>query len=285
GYTTVNGAQNNTDVMLMKLNTNGSVNWVKKYNEGSGISTDKAFGIVVDSDNRIYVSGEASNSSQGKNYLTLKYNTSGNLQWSSVYDGPGHGDDYANAISLLSSSRIVVTGASWGVNQNFDYATLKIKKNDGGVQSVSRYSLTGSSNDIAKDIDVSNSNTIYVTGYSELIVDNKGSGAAITTLMEKDNDEETNTGNNIPEKFLLLQNYPNPFNPSTTIKFEISDNMPVKLVVYDMLGRSVDKLVDSELKAGSYSIVYTNKNLSSGIYFYELSAGNYKDVKKMTVVK
>jgi len=285
GYTTVGSADDNTDVLLMKLNSNGSINWVKKYNEGNGISTDKAFGIIVDSDNRIYVSGETSTSINNRDYLVLKYNLSGVLHWSTKYDGPVHGDDYASAISILSSSKIVVTGASWGTNQNYDYATVKIKKSNGEKDPASRYSVAVSSNDIAKDVDVSSNNTIYVTGYSELIVENKGSGTAISTIMERDDDGEMNTGNNVPEKFRLFQNYPNPFNPSTTIKFEISDNMPVKLVVYDMLGRSVDILVNSELKAGSYSITYTNKNLSSGIYFYELSAGNYKDVKKMNVVK
>ena len=285
GYTTVDSSQNNTDVVLMKVTPSGNVNWVKTYSGGSGISSDKAFGIIVDNENRVYITGETSNSSQGKNYLTLKYNTAGIKQWSSVYNGPGNGDDYANAINLLSN-KVVVTGASWGTGENFDYATLNLNKNNGNLSSLTRYSFSGNSNDIAKDVAVSNNNTIYVTGYSELVVNNKITNSAISTMMIKDNDREQNSGTtNTPEQFSLNQNYPNPFNPSTTIKFSIGINCQVNLVVFDMMGKEVDIIVNNELAAGEYSITYTNKNLSSGIYFYSLSAGSFKDVKKMTIIK
>jgi uncharacterized delta-60 repeat protein len=286
GYTTVDSTQSITDVVLIKVNPNGTFSWTKTYNEGSGLSTDKAFGIIVDEQDRIFVTGETSNSAQGTNYLTLRYNTSGTKIWSSVYNGPGDGDDYANAVKNLNNNKIVVTGASWGTNDNFDYATLKINKNNGNVSTEYRYSFSGNSNDIAKDVVVSPDKSIYVTGYSEIVVDNNATSSAISTTMVKNSDREENSASTIaPEKFSLSQNYPNPFNPSTTIKFSIGENSHVNLVVYDMMGRTVDVIVNNELTSGEYSITYTNKNLSSGIYFYSLSAGSFKDVKKMTLVK
>ena len=98
---------------------------------------------------------------------------------------------------------------------------------------------------------------------------------------EKDNNIEPETALN----FNLNQNYPNPFNPSTTIGFDIPQSSNVKLVIYDMLGKVVDILVNKQMDAGSYSISYTNHNLSSGIYFYELNAGTYRDIKRMTLIK
>lgn len=91
----------------------------------------------------------------------------------------------------------------------------------------------------------------------------------------------------IPKKYLLRQNYPNPFNPVTKIKFEIpvgnSDN--VKLIVFDVLGKEVSTLVNENLSAGSYEAEFDAVNLSSGTYFYMLVSGEYRDVKKMVLIK
>ena len=90
---------------------------------------------------------------------------------------------------------------------------------------------------------------------------------------------------NIPEKFELLQNYPNPFNPVTTIKFDIPVASIVKLSVFDMLGREVKVLLNENKTAGSYSVDFEAAELSSGTYFYKISAGKYSDIKKMVVLK
>src|ERR1035438_3868663 len=87
--------------------------------------------------------------------------------------------------------------------------------------------------------------------------------------------------------FVLEQNYPNPFNPSTVISFQIPMNSHVTLQVYDILGKKVATLVDEEKTAGKYSVeLSANKfNLSSGLYIYSLSTGNYSSAKKFTLMK
>ena len=93
-------------------------------------------------------------------------------------------------------------------------------------------------------------------------------------------------GGVIPGDFILYQNYPNPFNPLTTINYELPKDGTVKLIVYDMLGREVSKLVNNEFKvAGRYSVVFDGSSLSSGIYFYKIEAGAFKDIKRMVLVK
>ena len=92
-------------------------------------------------------------------------------------------------------------------------------------------------------------------------------------------------GTEIPKGYSLMQNYPNPFNPSTKIEFNIPENSIVKIKLYDSLGRLVRVLVNSSLNAGRYTLDFTGENFSSGIYFYEMEAGAFKEIKKMVLLK
>ena len=85
--------------------------------------------------------------------------------------------------------------------------------------------------------------------------------------------------------YSLSQNYPNPFNPATTIMFSLPVSAQVTLKVYDVLGREAASLVDSYKEAGSHSIKFDASNLTSGIYFYQLKAGEYIETKKLILQK
>ncbi|HSR17036.1 MAG TPA: glycosyl hydrolase family 18 protein [Ignavibacteriaceae bacterium] len=85
--------------------------------------------------------------------------------------------------------------------------------------------------------------------------------------------------------FYLFNNYPNPFNSSTVIKFGIPEAGLVTLTVYDLLGREVEKLADKNMAAGIYSIDFNASNLSGGVYFYTLKAGEFFQTKKMIYLK
>lgn len=89
----------------------------------------------------------------------------------------------------------------------------------------------------------------------------------------------------IPDEYKLFQNYPNPFNPTTNIEFMIRQSELVELKVYDILGRELAVLVNEQLPAGKYSYKFDGTNLSSGIYFYRISAGSFVDIKKAILIK
>ncbi|KXK44814.1 MAG: Cytochrome c554, partial [Chlorobi bacterium OLB5] len=89
----------------------------------------------------------------------------------------------------------------------------------------------------------------------------------------------------VPEVFALYNNYPNPFNPVTKIKFDIPSTAFVKLIVYDIQGKEISALLSKELNAGTYSIDFDGSSLSSGVYFYKLTSGNYSEIKKMVLIK
>ena len=91
-------------------------------------------------------------------------------------------------------------------------------------------------------------------------------------------------------KFSLSQNYPNPFNPVTKIKYSIPQNVRrktgnVSLKIYDVLGREVATLVNEEKPAGEYEVEFNGTALPSGIYFYQLRAGDFVETKKMVLIK
>jgi endo-1,3(4)-beta-glucanase len=95
----------------------------------------------------------------------------------------------------------------------------------------------------------------------------------------------TNNSGVVPDKYELHQNYPNPFNPNTFINFSIPKKSFVKITVYDMLGKEISKLVQSEMDAGSYKYEFNASRLSSGVYFYTLEAGSFIESKKMMLIK
>jgi photosystem II stability/assembly factor-like uncharacterized protein len=88
-----------------------------------------------------------------------------------------------------------------------------------------------------------------------------------------------------PIEFSLMQNYPNPFNPVTTIKYSIKERSTVKLILYDVLGKEIKVLVNKEQDAGDYGIDFNAGNLVSGIYFYQLKAGDFIETKKMVLLR
>jgi hypothetical protein len=98
---------------------------------------------------------------------------------------------------------------------------------------------------------------------------------------------------NIPGEYVLFQNYPNPFNPVTKIRFELpllrgepaGRGVPVKLTIYDILGREAEVLINNELNPGTYEADWDASNYPSGVYFYCLSTEGFSQTRKMVLIK
>lgn len=89
----------------------------------------------------------------------------------------------------------------------------------------------------------------------------------------------------VPKEYSLTQNYPNPFNPATNISYSIPEAQNVKLTVYDMLGKEVSTLVDEYKSAGTYRVNFNASHLPSGVYIYTIQAGEFRDSKKLVILK
>jgi hypothetical protein len=89
----------------------------------------------------------------------------------------------------------------------------------------------------------------------------------------------------VPSEYKLYQNYPNPFNPRTRIQYSVVSSKNVSLIVYDILGKEVETLVNEKQSPGVYEVTFNAGNLSSGIYFYTLISGDFKATKRFVLIK
>jgi hypothetical protein len=96
---------------------------------------------------------------------------------------------------------------------------------------------------------------------------------------------ENSIKTDLPKIFTLQKNYPNPFNPSTTIEFDLPKASDVRIEVYNIAGQKVQTLLNEKKPAGSHQVEFNADNLSSGVYFYKIEAGEFQDVKKMILIK
>lgn len=92
-------------------------------------------------------------------------------------------------------------------------------------------------------------------------------------------------GNNFPDKYELKQNYPNPFNPNTKISFSLPKAGIVNITVFDAAGRIISELTNSQFTAGVHSVDFDAGSLSSGVYLYKITAGDFSDSRKMVLIK
>ncbi len=109
-------------------------------------------------------------------------------------------------------------------------------------------------------------------------------------LVPRKNDDFVNytditTENSLPTDYSITQNYPNPFNPSTIISYALPKEEMVTIRVYDILGQVVKTLVNQSQSAGTHNVTFNANNLTTGIYFYSIQAGNFNQVKKMMLLK
>jgi uncharacterized delta-60 repeat protein len=137
--------------------------WVARYNgPANGLDTLRA--IAVDVAGNVYVAAAENVGTENWDYLTIKYDPSGNPVWMARYAGPGNGRDFPNAIALDPAGNVFVTGQSYGADGTSDYATVKYD-NSGNLLWVARYAGAEGSEDEAYDVTVDDSGNAYVTGY------------------------------------------------------------------------------------------------------------------------
>ena len=97
-------------------------------------------------------------------------------------------------------------------------------------------------------------------------------------------------GNDLPKDFALFQNYPNPFNPSTIIHYALPKISNVTVAIYNSIGQKVSTLVNQKQSAGNYSVNWNGVDnygnyVSSGVYFYQIKAGDFVQTRKMMLMK
>ncbi len=232
--------------------TTGGINWVL-YSVGSNVQINGVFfpdmntGYVAGANGLIYKTTNA-----GANWVMQNSSVTNELR--SVYFND------VNTGWICGSSGTVLKTTNGGTNWHRQ--------------------ITNSTAFLAEVIFV-NSNTGYAAGSSGIVLKTTDGGGPIGIKP---------IGNEISESFMLHQNYPNPFNPTTRIRFSIPStgvqyNEHLQLKVYDIPGREITTLVNEKLQAGTYEVEFDGSNYASGVYYYTLIIGDYKETKKMVLLR
>lgn len=280
--------QGNVDALTVGFNTdNGQINWARKYG-GPGNWDDKVYAITVDKLDNIYVTGStttlADNISK-TNLMTIKYNSLGDTVWTAAFD-TNAANCIGKALCLSQSNEyLFVTGSTTkgSIPDSQNIATVKYDALTGEKIEASIINGAGNGEDDVYGIVADSVNDVYLGGYMTNTSDSLD--IFVSKYYRGDLIEVRNISAAVPKNFMLYQNYPNPFNPSTTIKFDIKQWGTARIVIYDLLGRLADVIVNENLRPGTYEVTYSPSKLSSGIYFYELASGDYKEIRKMIFVK
>jgi hypothetical protein len=161
-----------------------------------------------------------------------------------------------NAFSVDTSLIRLIPGENYNLMVRF--APLAVGEHTGYLKIIS--------NDINSD-----TFEVYLSGYGE----------EVTGLLET---------TSLPKTFGISPNYPNPFNPTTLIKYQLPAKRDVKLLVYNILGQKVRILINNSIEAGYHEVEWDGRNdsgigVSSGVYIYHFSAGNYTKIRKMILLR
>lgn len=241
----------------LAVSTNDGLTWTTAANNGTPVYPDgrKPMSGLLYRNGIIFanvIDKICYSSDFGENWTQTNITLSNfSTSYSMVYYG---GRIYAALYGLSDTSKGVLNTANNGANWSFMTQGFGITPSVRKLMLNNEYLLAGA----------------YTGGVYRMPL-------SVLTGVSNENEEIKN--------FELKQNFPNPFNPETKISFTISKKEFTSLKIYDSMGRVVSELVNREMEAGNYSFNFSGEKLSSGIYFYQLKAGNLSDTKRMILVK
>jgi uncharacterized delta-60 repeat protein len=270
------------DFLTIKYDAAGHCRWVARY-DGSEHSDDGAMGAVPGTDGCVYVLGCTVNIGTSMDYCTIKYNSRGAQQWVAFYDGPGNLNDGPQEIVVDSQENIYVTGTSDGLNPpNADLCTLKYDSS-GNQLWVARHNGSRNTADGGQSLILTLDGRVVVTGVALQLI----TGADFCTI-----EYVQSSGTEIPlpqviapQDLSLSPPTPNPFNSTTILSYKLPFADRVQLTVWDTAGRLVATLVEGRQEKGMHEITFKGADLASGVYFVQLKAGRFENVRKLLLLR
>jgi hypothetical protein len=295
---------------VVKYNPAGIPLWVSFIQD----VTVQFFNIETDNTGNAYLSGNLLDSTSFGNlhangpqwvydFFVTKINPVGEFIWlNEIPPGNTAGDAFTgpdNFLACRGDGHTFLTGYFRGeinfgsgvIINSTDYSDAFVISYDQDGEVKWAKAEGGSSYDQGSGITVDESGNCYLSGLvsQNYVFDTiSAAGGEYNLFLAKlrtENAVSVENTKSAVNSFGLDQNYPNPFNPSTKIRYSVQAAEFVTLKIFDILGREIKTLVNENKPAGTYEVDFNAANIPSGIYFYNLTAGNFTDVKKMMVLK
>lgn len=274
---------NQDDIFINKYDSIGNLLWSRIYNTNNTFYRhDYLSWMVLDKEKRnIYVTGNSEFNGQiGWEFLLLKYNQNGDSIWKKGYSPTFNSNNASTHMTTDKFNNIYITGSADYNTLYYRFLTVKYDSAGSFLWSANYLNFLFA-NHYARRVLIDSSNSVYVAGTSY----SNTNGTNDITLIKY---SQITSINQVPNKYLdfkLNQNYPNPFNPVTIINYDLPVSSEISLKIYNISGKEIMTLVNETKNAGSYNIVFDGSDLSSGIYYYRIEAGNFVAVRKMLLIK
>ena len=288
-----------SDYKVIKMSLDGNVVWHYSY---GGNEEDHCFGMDVNDDGDIFLAGHTLSGTQNWDTYTIKIDNDGNLIWASTTGNPrGFNPQYIHdeawGVNATNDGGCVVIAGTGDEYEEYSecndldcsdvWSAYLIKFNSIGDVN---WQKTFSSYEVSEDIYDWAGEAIDLTndGGGIIAIDNGQFG--FLRLSNIQNILINDYRNDLPTSFRLYNNYPNPFNPKTILKYDLPQNSFVEVIIYDMQGKVVNNLVNTNQSSGFKTIQWDatdnqGQSVSAGVYIYTIEAGGFRQTKKMIFLK
>nr|MBC8277020.1 T9SS type A sorting domain-containing protein [FCB group bacterium] len=276
GYTGSYGAGGG-DFYLIKTDGDGNETWSRTF---GGTGPEYGYSVQQTTDGGYIIAGRTgSYGALGTDVYLIKTDNNGIEVWSQTFGGSGW--DCGYSVQQTSDGGYIIAGqtSSYGAG-NEDFYLIKT---DADGDSIWTKTFGGSSDDVGKSVQQTTDGGYIIAGYTDSFGVSESDVYLI--CLEGELGVEEHFGSPHPSEFILYPAYPNPFNPSTTLSFSLPTAGEVALNVYNIQGREVAKLIDGFQPAGSHQVTFDAKNLTSGVYFVRLEAGDFSQTEKLLLIK
>jgi hypothetical protein len=255
---------------LIKTNSSGDTLWTRILEVGTIPRNGKC---VIETNDNGYIF-----LASGWGVYLFKLDDLGNTIWMNNYEKGWFGG-WGSSLDLTNDGGYIISGKT---ESNTAYDVWVIKTNEFGDTSWTK-TLGGVADDWEGNIQQTSDNGYTIVGSTYSF----GAGASDIWLIKLKPDSPSIIHNysRLITEYVLTQNYPNPFNPTTKIKYSVPQTSNIVIKIFDILGNEIETLVNEERQAGTYEITWYVENLPSGVYFYQLQAGNFVETKKMILMK
>ncbi len=262
----------------IKYNSSGDLLWNRIY-KGDG-NLNFCFALCTDDSANVYVAGRSTNSITDADFVTIKYNQFGDTTWIRNYDGGYDHIDEVHSMTVDYFQNVYITGRTDSSNGIPNYTTIKYNKE--GVTKWIKGFTGGMGSDTPYGICLDRNENIFVSGSTQTT----GFNYSIAIIKYSQLTGVIQSGIQDISNYKLFQNYPNPFNPATKIEYKLTLPGNLILIVYDVLGKKVNVILNEFKQIGNYEVPFNGTNLPSGIYFYSLFLNeNLIDTKRMLLIK